>query len=387
MKSNWQFKIPPKIIFGIDSSKSVGIEAKNLKHGKILIVTDKIMIEIGIFDLVKKSLEENQIKYVVYDGVSGEPTTEFVDEGLKLYKDSKCNIIIALGGGSPIDTAKAISAMTVNPGTIFNYKGLGNIKLRGAPLITIPTTAGTGSEVTSFTIITDSKTNVKMLIGSEHIIPNIAIVDPRLTLSSPRGLTASVGIDALTHAIEAYVSVKANPISDMFALSAIKLIPENLKIAFKDGKNLEAREMTMLGSMYAGIAFGNSSVALVHGMSRPIGAYFHVPHGVSNAALLGVVMDFSYIGDTSRYTDIAVAMGGSIKGLSKIETAKKAVKSVKELIKDLEIPTLKELGIDKKELQKLAPKMADAAIDSGSPSNNPRLASREEIVKLYMKAY
>jgi alcohol dehydrogenase class IV len=251
----------------------------------------------------------------------------------------------------------------------------------------VPTTAGTGSEVTQFTIITDTKRDVKMLITSPFLIPQQAIVDPLLTLSMPRGLTAATGVDALTHAIEAYVSVKAQPMSDIFALSAIELISGNLRQAWSNGNNIEAREKTMLGALQAGIAFSNSSVALVHGMSRPIGAYFHVAHGVSNAALLSVVTDFSLIGNPEKYARIAEAMGENIEGLTVLEAADLAAEAVARLVEDIEIPTLPELGVDEDRLNELASQMAEDAIASGSPANNPRQATKEEIVELYKLAY
>jgi alcohol dehydrogenase class IV len=208
-----------------------------------------------------------------------------------------------------------------------------------------------------------------------------------MTLSCPRGLTAAVGLDALTHGIEAYVSVKAQPMTDIFCLSAIELISGNLRQAWANGNNVEAREKTMLGALQAGIAFSNSSVALVHGMSRPIGAYFHVPHGVSNAALLGVVTEFSLVGNPARYAHVAKAMGENIEGLTDIDAAQLAAKSVKKLIADVKIPSLDKLGVEKKRLDELAPKMAEAAIDSGSPGNNPRQATKEEIIELYSITY
>jgi alcohol dehydrogenase class IV len=292
-----------------------------------------------------------------------------------------------VGGGSVIDTAKSIAIMVTNAGSFEDYKGFDKIPKEGAPLIAIPTTAGTGSEVTQYTIITDTKTSVKMLISSPFLMPQKAIVDPLLTLSMPRSLTAVTGIDALTHAIEAYVSIKAQPMSDIFCLSAIELISGNLRQAWSNGNNIEARDKTMLGALQAGIAFNNSSVALVHGMSRPIGAYFHVPHGVSNAALLSTVAEFSLIGNPARYTRIAQAMGENVEHLTTLEAADLAAKSIKRLIKDIKIPSLQELGVDKVELDKLAPKMAEDAIASGSPANNPRQATMEEIVELYKLAY
>jgi len=292
-----------------------------------------------------------------------------------------------VGGGSPIDTAKAIAVMTTNEGSISDYKGIGNIPEKGAPLVAVPTTAGTGSEATVYTIITDAATDVKMLIGSAFVMPDMAIVDPLLTVSSPPGVTAATGIDALVHAIEAYVSVKAQPMSDIFALSAIELISGNLRQAWANGEDLAAREKTMLGALQAGIAFSNSSVALVHGMSRPIGAYFHLAHGVSNAVLLVVVMEFSLTGNARRYAEIAQALGENTDGLTDLQAAELAVQAVRRLVSDVNIPPLHELIQDEEEFCRLAPQMAEDAIDSGSPANNPRQASKEQIIELYKLAY
>ncbi len=386
MYANWQLKLPSKIIFGSESFNQISSVLKP-NYKKALIVTDKVIEKLGIIDNLVELLGRNHIEHKVFDAVEGEPTDNYVEEGLNVFKESGCRFIIAIGGGSPIDTAKAISAMSANPGKISDYQGLGKVENKGCPLIVLPTTAGTGSEVTPFTIITDTKTGVKMLIGSPNIIPDIAIVDPKLTLSCPKNLTAAVGIDALTHAIEAYVSVKASSITDMFAISAIELISQNLRKAWANGSNLEARSKVMEGALKAGIAFGNSSVALVHGMSRPVGAYFHVAHGVSNAALLSAVMEFSYIGNVEKFGRIAIAMGEKRESSSKIKLAELAVSSVRRLISDIRIPSLKELGINKEELKEMAPTMAGDAIDSGSPANNPRTASGEEIIALYMKSY
>ena len=214
-------------------------------------------------------------------------------------------------------------------------------------------------------------------------MPQAAIIDPLLTLSCPKGLTAAVGIDALTHAIEAYVSLKAQPMSDIFCLSAIELISGNLRQAWADGGDIEAREKTMMGALQAGIAFSNSSVALVHGMSRPIGAYFHVPHGLSNAVLLGPVTEFSLTGNPERYKDIAEAMGANVEGLSPAEGAEAGADAIRRLLSDVRIPSLRDLGIDMAKFNELASRMADAAIASGSPGNNPRQATKEEIVEIY----
>ena len=381
------FMVPPVLLYGSGSADQAGAEVSKLGLKKGLIVTDEVISRLGLMEGLQKSLSENQIDFAVYDRIAAEPTVDYVLEGLSTYKANACEFVLAFGGGSAIDTAKAVAVMAGNEGAIEDFKGLGKVPRPGVPLVAMPTTAGTGSEVTVFTIITDTKTDVKMLIGSPFIMPRVAIVDPLLTLSCPRGLTAAVGIDALTHAIEAYVSLKAQPMSDMFALSAIRLISGHLRQAWANGNNVAAREQTMLGAMQAGIAFSNASVALVHGMSRPIGAYFHVAHGASNAALLGVVTEFSLIGNPARYGDIAGAMGENTTGLTDLEAAQLGADAISELIRDVQIPSLKELGVDRARLEELAPTMAEAAIDSGSPGNNPRQATKDEIIELYLETY
>ncbi len=381
------FRVPQVVITGFGSSKQVGEECKKLGLKKALIVTDQNLVKLGIPDGVKESLQQNGVEHATYDGVNSEPVIEHVQEGLEAFRGNGCDFLLAVGGGSPMDTAKAVSAMTANRGKIEDYMGQGKIPEKGRPVIAVPTTAGTGSEVTPFSIITDTRRDVKMLIGSPFLTPAIAVVDPQLTLSLPQDITAATGIDALTHAIEAYTSVKAQPMSDVLALAAIELIAGNLKQAWSDGNNLGAREKTMMGSLMGGMAFSNSSVALVHGMARPIGAYFHVRHGASNAALLGAVMEFSLEGDLARYARIAGAMGVETSGLSELEAAQRGAETVKKLIKDVRIPSMRELGVDKEKLAQLASKMSEDAIASGSPANNPRQATKEEIIELYKVAY
>jgi alcohol dehydrogenase class IV len=381
------FRIPHLVITGSGSSVQAGEESRKLGLKKALIVTDPNQVQLGIAGGVSKSLRESGIQYAIYDGVLTEPTEEFVRQGLEAYRENGCDFLLAVGGGSPIDTAKAIAVMATNPGPLEDYQGLDKVPRAASPVVAVPTTAGTGSEVSPFTIVTDTGRDVKMLIGSPYLMPEVAIVDPSLTLTLPLEVTAATGIDALTHAIEAYVSVKAQPMSDVFALSAIELLAGNLHRAWRDGGDAEAREKTMLGAMQAGIAFSNSSVALVHGMARPIGAHFHVAHGASNAALLGVVMDFSLSGNPARYAHIARAMGEDTSGQSDMEAARSGAEAVNNLIRDIRVPSLRELGVDKARLAELAPRMTEAAIASGSPGNNPRQASPEEIIELYQRAY
>ncbi len=382
-----EFLSPDLVVTSSGSSSRVGELCRNRGFKKCLIVTDENMVRLGLVDQVEKSLTQNTVQSCAYSGVETEPTVDYVQDGLQAYQQNGCDFVLAVGGGSSIDTAKAIAVMATNPGAIQDYKGAGKISNPGVPLVAIPTTAGTGSEVTIFTIITDTATDIKMLIISPYLMPDIAIVDPLLTRSAPPSVTAATGIDALVHAVEAYVSVKAQPTSDIFALAAIELISNYLRQAWANGNNLEAREKVMLGSLYAGHAFCNSSVALVHGMSRPIGANFHITHGVSNAVLFATVTEFSIVGNPARYARIAEAMGQDVGGRTQMEAAQLAAQAIRQLVLDIELPSLADLIQDEDKFSRLVPKMAEDAIDSGSPANNPRQSTKEQIMELYRRAY
>jgi len=380
------FRSPSTIHFGQGAAAKIGGEAKRRGAGSVLLVTDGVLRSTGVIDPVLESLKEAGLETVVFDGVDDEPTLEHVEQGLNLLRQNGCELLVGCGGGSPIDAAKAIAVKAGNEGGIADFMGIDKIPRPGLPVLAVPTTAGTGSEATMVTIITDTETDVKMMIMSPHLMPDASVVDPLLTLKCPRHITASTGLDALTHAIEAYVSVKAQPMSDVLALSAVELLNGYLPRAWANPDDLEARSKTHLGALQAGMAFSNSSVALVHGMSRPIGANFHVPHGVSNAALLGVVTEFSLIGAPKRYARIAQAMDLPTHGLSELQAARRCADRAHELIQQLRIPSLTELGVTREKLDPVVQKMTEDALASGSPGNNPRKATREEIVELYYQA-
>lgn len=382
--STWEFRIPEVIFTGNGSLGQVGPQAR-LRGRRALIVSDPVMANLGRVAEVQQLLAEAGVSSTAFTGVENEPTDVMVGAGLTMLGDEKCDLVVALGGGSPIDAAKAIAFLSTNGGAIADYMGQGKVRVPGLPLIAIPTTAGTGSEVTKFTIITDTRTDVKMLIGSPLLIPTVAIVDPDLTLSVPPRVTADTGVDALTHAIEAYISRRAQPLTNELALSAIRLISGNLRQAWANGQDLTARNAVMLGSLKAGMAFSNASVALVHGMSRPIGAVFHVPHGLSNALLLPTVMEYTWPAVPQRFADIAAAMGERMGELTAVEAALKALQSVSRLCSDLRIPSLTQLGINRDRFLEMAPKMAEDALLSGSPANNPRTPGKQEIIDLYQK--
>ena len=276
--------MPGQIISGAGALK----QAEDCLAGfgkKAMVVTDEVMVRLGNVAHVERALEACGIGYTVYAGITGEPTDVMIGQGLEIYEKENCDFLVALGGGSPIDSMKAIGALVGNGGKIGDY--LGKVITKPTPpMVAIPTTAGTGSEATQFTIITDTERDIKMLLKGEVLMPTLAVIDPQFTMTAPPAITAATGLDALTHAIEAYTSRKAQPLSDVFALSAVKRIFRWLPEAFLHGDNVQAREEMSLAALEAGIAFNNSSVTIVHGMSRPIGALFHVPHGISNAMLL-----------------------------------------------------------------------------------------------------
>jgi alcohol dehydrogenase class IV len=383
---NYEFRVPPVILTGAGCSRKVGAEARALGGTKALLVTGKVVRKLGYADQVRGYLEDAGLQVEIFDGVLREPEIEFVENGFKVFKEAECDLVVGLGGGSPMDAAKGIAVLASCGGSIRDYEGLNRVPRPKGKLILMPTTSGSGSEVSMYSIITDVQRKRKMVIKSPNIIADAAICDPLFTLTVPPDLTMGTGVDALTHAIEAYVSVRAQPITDRIALAAIRLISENLRQAWANGDNLEARSNMMLGATLAAMCHSNSSVALVHGMSRPIGANFHLPHGLSNAILLPIVMEFSYIGDPRKYADIAVAMGEKIGGLTQIDAARRSVEAVKKLCADINVPSLSEVGASRSRVIELAPKMAEDAIASGSPANNPRKATKEDIIRLYKKA-
>ena len=379
------FMVPAKIVAGENAIDQLGENIQG-KGTKALIVTDNAMVQLGNAAKVTNALDNAKIPYALYDGSNTEPTDIIVDAGLKVYKDEKCDFIIALGGGSPMDTAKAIAFLSVLGGKLNQYMHT-VIDMPVPFLVAIPTTAGTGSEATKNTIIADTENNVKMLLGGPSLIPGLALIDPTFTMTAPPKVTAATGIDALTHVIEAYTSRRAQPLSDTFALSAIKKIHKNLPICYNDGKNVEARMQMSLAALEAGIAFTNASVTIVHGMSRPIGALFHIAHGVSNAILLPACMEFAVSGNIPRFADIARIFGVADDNTSDEAATQAFVTEVARFCKGVGIPTLAELGVKKEDFFAQLDKMASDALESGSPQNTMRVPSKEELIAIYKKLY
>lgn len=376
-----EFIVPGKIISGSGALEAAESALKAFGK-KALIVTDKVMIDLGNCAKVESALKNEGVDYVIYSDITGEPTDVMIDGGVKVYKENGCDFIVALGGGSPIDSMKAIASLIENGGSISDYMGK-VIDVPVPPMVAIPTTAGTGSEATQFTIITDTKKDIKMLLKGAVLMPTLAIIDPQFTMTAPPKITAATGLDALCHAVEAYTSRKAQTLSDTFAVSAVKRIFKFLPVAFKDGKNEEARVEMSVAALEAGIAFNNASVTIIHGMSRPIGALFHVAHGLSNAMLMKECLKFALPGAYDRFADLGRAIGAAKEEDSDEAAAEKFLTEIENITKVLETPTLEEYGIDREKFFSVIDKMAFDAMASGSPQNTKRDVSEEDVKQIY----
>lgn len=382
-----QIILPRILQVGDGASKEAGNILKSLDCKRPLIVTDPMMVKLGYVARLQESLDKASIQSDVFQETVPEPTVSSIQAGVDRVRDGNYDSIIAIGGGSPIDSAKAIAILGKYGGVMRDYKFPRIVNEPGLPIIAIPTTAGTGSECTKVTIITDETNDEKMLCVGIGFMPTAALVDYSLTLSLPARTTADTGIDALTHAMEAYVSKKASLYSDSQAIAAMKLIAPNLRKSFHNGSDQKAREEMMLGATLAGVAFSNASVALVHGMSRPIGAFYHVPHGLSNAMLLPMVTEFSIPSAPERYADCARAMGVASETDSDNIANSKLMDELYAINAELKVPTPEQFGIDRDHFFNNLQVMAEQALASGSPGNNPRVPSVDEIIEIYRKLW
>ena len=380
-----EFFIPKKIISGDGALESLGKVIKDFGK-KALIVTGKNVHRLECFAELCFMLEHRGIGYEVFDGITGEPDDIMIENGAKVYKDENCDFLIAIGGGSPIDSMKAIAVNVSGEKNICDYYG-GTIDMKLPKMAAIPTTAGTGSEATRFTVITDTAKNTKMLLKGDCLIPDVAVIDGKLGVSAPKSVTVSTGLDALTHAVEAYTSRLAQPLTDSVCISAVKRLFTYLPKAYENGNDLEARNQTAIAALEAGIAINNSSVTIVHGMSRPIGALYHVPHGLSNAMLLYKCMSFALDGAYSRFAELARAINAAPPEADNETAAKAFLKALGEICAALGVPTLSGYGIDKNDFLSNAPKMAQDALDSKSPSNTLKQVGKEDILSIYKSLF
>lgn len=379
-----QFVTPNRIVYG---EGALGQAAPLMAQmgRRALVVTDSMMGRLGNLARLERALEGVGVSHAVFDGVNSEPVDAMVAEGVRRFEDEGCDFMVALGGGSPIDTMKAIAMCVASGRGVASFMGEpyeGPV----CPMAAIPTTAGTGSEATQFTIITDTVRDIKMLIAGAALMPALAVVDPQFTLTAPASVTTATGLDALCHAIESYTSRKAQPLSETFSLSAARRIFENLERCVREPGNVEARAQMSLAATEAGIAFNNASVTLIHGMSRPIGALFHVPHGLSNAMLMEACLGFALDGAYDRFAEVA-----RYCGLSEAEddqtAARDLMDSLHGLLAKLKVPTLSEFGVERNAFFEAIPKMARDAEASGSPANTIKLTTVADMERLYREVY
>ncbi|WP_320168028.1 iron-containing alcohol dehydrogenase [Mangrovibacterium marinum] len=384
METAKRIYLPPLSLVGPNALQELKEDLKTSSYKQVLFVTDPMLVQIGLAAKVEEILKEAGLKYLIFDQVKQNPTVSNVNEGLKVYQDNNCDAIVTLGGGSPQDCGKAIAILATNGGDIESYEGIHKSAKKSAPLIAINTTAGTASEITINYVITDEKRKVKMVMVDKNCLVDIAVNDPVLMVNMPKGLTAATGMDALTHAVEAYVTAGAYDWSDTLALKAIKLIGESLRDAVADGQNLEARNKMAWGQFIAGQAFSNCGLGYVHSMAHQLGAVYDLPHGVCNAVLLPYVEEFNAPVCGDKFRDVAEALGVDTTGMSTEEANKAAIGAIKKLSADVGIPIgLKELGAKPEDFETMA-KKALADVCTGG---NPRSVNLEETVKIYEAAY
>ncbi|MFH1028544.1 MAG: iron-containing alcohol dehydrogenase [Pseudomonadota bacterium] len=379
----FEFYIPSISRMGIGAVKEVGAKATYLGGSKALLVTDKGLAKSGMADQIKALLDDAGVKTVIFDGAEPNPTDLNVRAGLKAYHGNSCDIIVTLGGGSSHDTGKGIGIVASNGGDIREYAGIDTVAKALPPLIAINTTAGTASEMTRFAVITNTDTHVKMIFATPRITPAIAINDPVLMVGMPPALTAATGMDALTHAIEAYVAALMNPVTDACALAAIRLVVEWLPPAVANGDNLEARDKMAYAEYLAGMAFNNAGIGIVHAMAHQPGALLNKPHGVCNAILLPHGCSFNLIAIPKRFADIAAAVGVNTAGLTDMEAAEKGVEAIRKLSQMVGIPAgLAAIGVKESDI----PALSDNAIKDICCLFNPRKIALEDIQRIYKEA-
>ncbi len=369
----------PEIYTGNNSISEAANILNRLNAEKVLVVTDKGIVNAGIYDILSEILENTAKEIVLFDNVQPDPSIELVNQVVGIARANAIDVVIGIGGGSSLDTAKVAAALVKNNKEITNYIGIELLENESLPIIAIPTTAGTGSEVTHIAILSDEKEQLKKGIVSTKLIPSFAVLDPNLTKGLPPHVTAATGMDALVHAMEAYISVNANLYSDMLALKAIELIGANIKEVYNNGKNIQAREKMLLGSLYAGIAFANAGVAAVHAFAYPLGGMFHIPHGLANSVMLPTIMEFNITGSEEKFVQIAKCLS------SNGNNPQCVIDEIRQLCIDIKIPlSLKELNIPESAITQLA---EGAMKVTRLLVNNPREITYQDAVELYTAAY
>ena len=376
--------LPTRNVFGMGASQEAGELMRSLGGRKTMIVTDRFLHESGMAGQIQAILAQAGVESIVFPGAEPNPTDQNVAAGVAVFQENGCDSILSLGGGASHDCAKGIGMVAANGGTIHDYEGIDKSSRPLMPLMAVNTTAGTASEITRFCIITDTSRKVKMAIVDWRVTPQIAINDPELMRGMPPSLTAATGMDALTHAIEAYVSTNANPLTDAAATMAIQMITHYLPKAVANGGYMKARDKMAYAQYLAGIAFNNASLGYVHAMAHQLGGFYNLPHGVCNAILLPYVEEFNLIGNLNRFRDLAEAMGEKIDGLSTGDAAARAIQAIRTISRQVGIPSdLKQLGVKPEDFEI----MAENAMKDVCCLTNPRKATKEQVIDIYRRAY
>ena len=378
------FSTTPRIVMGPGSIKTIGIEVKARSAKRVLIVTDKGVVAAGLLKSIEESFKAAKINYAVFDKVEPDPRYEIVADCVEMAKKTRAQLLVGIGGGSPMDITKTAAIMLTNKGPIGAYFGVNLVPKPGLPIILVPTTAGTGSEVTPIAILSDEGEKLKKGIVSPYLYPTISILDAELTLGLPPHVTAATGMDALIHGIEAFTSINATGITDMFNLRAIELIYKNIRIAYAKGDNIEARSAMMEGALLAGIGFANAGVTAVHAFAYPIGAEFHIPHGIANTLMLPHVIRFNVLGNLEKFAQLAKPFGIPTQGLDNLQIVDKVIAAIDRLADDIKVPRhLAEFGVKEKDI----PMLAEGALKSTRLLvNNPRNLTLEDAKKIYKAA-
>jgi alcohol dehydrogenase len=380
------FKMPTRVYFGNGVTSTLPEIIRGLGGSKVFIITGPNVAKTQIMDTVKSALDRGDVTYEIFSESKVDPTIELVDRTAKAVSGGGADAIVAVGGGSPLDLAKAVAMLQTNEGSVGDYLfgGTRTVTKPSIPLIAIPTTAGTGSEVTASSVITDTKKNSKLSVTHDHIIPKAALIDPQLHLGMPPLITASTGFDALTHAIESYVSLNAEPVSDALGIRAIRLIGENLRTAVADGSNLEARSNMAIASLMASVAFMNGGLGVVHGIAQAMGGIHHTPHGIANGLILPYAMERNLVGNLKKFGEIAVALGMNVDGLTAREAAHASVEAVFELQEDVHLPkTLRDINIEEKDFQGII----DGTMPFRLLAVNPCKLVEDDIRRILARAY
>lgn len=372
----FRYELPTAIEFGSGAIRSLAEHVRTLGGTKVLIVCDQGVVKAGVAELVAAPLVQAGIAYELFSDIEADPDISSVEKGTELAKSEGCDLIVGVGGGSSLDTAKAIGIMLTNEGSIRDYVGIDKVVHAAAPVIAVPTTAGTGSEMTIWSVLSDKKSKVKLSVGSTYNCPKLALCDPELTLTLPPHITAATGMDALTHALESYVNKATQPISEGLALQAMKLIARSLRTAVAQGENLPARHDMLMASLIAAMAFNSTRLGLAHALALPLGAHFHIPHGTVNAILLPEVMAFNVIGNIPKFAEIAGVFGERTEQLSLREAAERSAAAVRQLKHDVGISaTLSDYGVEEQHLDLIV----EEAMQSGNVPVNPRKPTAEDL--------